>query len=213
MHGYDHGVAMHVINATVKTLHKLEDDLHLVRNTVVKRLTARMHNLCNSLDTKHTTLLGFDNQSIVTLFETLTTPNKKGEKESPIVDAGDVQKFMLALPYLLDGLADEELAAYNDRKAPAFRIKDPIPDVKMAINEWLHWYKSFRMPEPDEDDVARLTDMGKALMGTLERVFPFKVRVGNSNKTRTPPSFEYMVAYISLYMIKSRPRSNLSTTS
>jgi hypothetical protein len=49
MHGYDHGVAMHVINATVKTLHKLEDDLHLVRNTLIKRLTARMHNLCNSL--------------------------------------------------------------------------------------------------------------------------------------------------------------------
>ncbi len=110
---------MHVINATVKTLHKLEDDLHLVRNTLVKRLTAGMHNLCNSLDTKHTTPLGFANQSIVTLFETLITPNKKGEKQSPTVDAGDVQKLMLALPYLLDGLVDEELAEYNDRKAAA----------------------------------------------------------------------------------------------
>jgi hypothetical protein len=140
----------------------------------------------NSLrvDTKHTTLLGFANQSIVTLFETLTTPNKQGEKQSPIVDAGDVQQLMLALPYLLDGLADEELAAYNDRKAPALRIKDPIPDVNMVINEWLHWYESFRMPEPDDDNVARLTDMGKALMGTLERVFLFQVRVGISDKTR-----------------------------
>jgi hypothetical protein len=137
-HAYDHGVAMHVINATVKTLHKLEDDLHLVRNTLVKRLTARMHNLCNSVDTKHTTILGFANQSIVTLFETLTIPNKKGEKQSPIVDVGDVQKLMLAVPYLLDGLADEELAVYNDRKAAALRIKDPIPDVNMVINEWLH---------------------------------------------------------------------------
>ena len=141
MHGYDHGVAMHMINATVKTLHKLEDDIHIVKNTLVKRLTARMHNMCSSLDTKHTTLLGFANQSIVTLFETLTTPNKKGEKQHPIVDAGDVQKLMLALPYLLDGLADEELAAYNDRKAQASRIQDPIPKVSMAFNEWLHWYK------------------------------------------------------------------------
>ena len=174
-----------MINATVKTLHKLEDDIHIVKNTLVKRLTARMHNMCSSLDTKHTTLLGFANQSIVTLFETLTTPNKKGEKQHPIVDAGDVQKLMLALPYLLDGLADEELAAYNDRKAQAARIQDPIPNVSMAINEWLHWYKLFRMPEPDEDDVARLTDMGKALLSTLEHVFPFKVRVGNSNKTRS----------------------------
>ncbi len=55
----------------------------------------------------------------------------------------------------------------------------------MAINEWLHWYKSFRMPEPDDDDVARLTAMGKALMGTLERVFSFQVRVGDSDKTRS----------------------------
>jgi hypothetical protein len=97
-----------------------------------------MHNLCNSVNTKHTALLGFANQSIVTLFETLTTPNKKGEKESPTVDAGDVQKLMFALPYLLDGLADEELEVYNDRKAAHLRIKDPIPDVNMAINEWLH---------------------------------------------------------------------------
>ena len=29
---------------------------------------------------------------------------------------------------------------------------------------------------PDEDDVARLTDMSEALLGTLEHVFPFKVR-------------------------------------
>jgi hypothetical protein len=42
---------------------------------------------------------------------------------------------MLALPYLLDGLADEELAAYNDRKAQAARIQDPIPKVSMAIND------------------------------------------------------------------------------
>ena len=35
-----------------------------------------------------------------------------------------------------------------------------------------------RTPEPDDDDVARLTNMGKALLGTLERVFPFKVRYG-----------------------------------
>jgi hypothetical protein len=57
--------------------------------------------------------------------------------------------------------------------------------VNMAINEWLHWYKSFRMPEPDDDYVAQRTAMGKALMGTLERMFPFQVRAGNSDKTRS----------------------------
>ena len=178
MHAYDHGVAMHMIHAIVKTIHKLEVDLGLPKNTLLNRLTERMHNLCSSLDTKHTTLMGFTNQSIVTVFETLTTPGKKGQKQSPIVDAGDVQKLMLTLPYLLDGLADEELEAHNSARAVAARIADPIPETCMAINEWLHWYKLFRTPEPTDDDVDRLTDMGKALLSTLERVFPFKVKVG-----------------------------------
>ena len=80
MHAYDHGVAMHMIHAIVKTIHKLEVDLGLPKNTLLNRLTERMHNLCSSLDTKHTTLMGFVNQSIVTVFETLTTPGKKGAR-------------------------------------------------------------------------------------------------------------------------------------
>ena len=175
MHAYDHGVAMHIINAIVKMVHKLEDDLGLVRNVVLNKLTARMHNMSCSLLSKHTTLMGFTNQSIVTLFETLTTPNKKGQKTSPIVDAGDVQKLMLALPYLLDGLADHAIAEYNAGLAPTDRVSDPIPSAIMAVNEWLHWYHLFRHPEPDDDDIDRLTDMGKALLTTLENVFPFKV--------------------------------------
>ena len=178
MHAYDHGVAMHIITAVVKTLHKLEIDLGLPKNTLVNKLTARMHNLCASLETKHTTLLGFTNQSIVTLFETLSTPNKKGQKQSPIVDAGDVQKLMLTLPYLLDGLAANAIEAHNAGLPAADRVVDPIPDAIMAINEWLHWYRDFRNPEPDDDDVDALTAKGKALLSTLERVFPFKVRVG-----------------------------------
>ena len=178
MHAYDHGVAMHITKACVLMLHKLEVDLGLPKNTLVKRLTARMHNMCSSLDAKHANLLGFTNQSVVTLFETLSTPGKKGQKQSPIVDAGDVQKLMLTLPYLLDGLADEEIERHNSTCAVANRLVDPIPDACMAINEWLHWYKLFRTPEPDEDDVDRLTGMGKALFSTLERVFPFKVKVG-----------------------------------
>jgi hypothetical protein len=118
----------------------------------------------------------------VTLFETLTTPGKKGQKQSQIVDAGDVQKLMLNLPYLLDCLADEEINAQNARCAAADSVADPIPDAIMAIrvNEWLHWYRKFRLPEPDDDDVAQLAAMGKALLSTLERVFPFKVKVGKS---------------------------------
>ena len=49
MHAYDHGVAMQILTASVRTLHKLEDDLGLPRNTLVKKLTARVHNLCSKL--------------------------------------------------------------------------------------------------------------------------------------------------------------------
>lgn len=183
MHAYDHGVAMHIITAIVKTIHQLETDLGLPQNTLLHKLNARLHSLCSSLDSKHTTLMGFTHQSIVTLFETLTTPNKKGQKQSPIVDAGDVQKLMLLLPSLLDGLADEALAEHvAGGGAP---LADPFPAVNLAINEWLSWYHLYRKPEPDEDDVARLTDMSEALLSTLEHVFPFKVRVGKNGTMRS----------------------------
>ena len=144
MHAYDHGVAMHIINALVKTIHKFEMDVGLQRNTVLHKLSARLHNLCSSLDSKHTTLMGFTNQSIVTVFETLTTPNKKGKKQFPIVDAGDVQKLMLVLPYVLDGLADEFIGQHNARQAQANHVVDPFPEAIIAVNEWLHWYNTNR---------------------------------------------------------------------
>ena len=37
------------------------------------------------------------------------------------------------------------------------------PDMTiMAVNDWLHWYHLFRHPEPDDDDIDQLTNMGKA---------------------------------------------------
>ena len=42
----------------------------------------------------------------------------------------------------------------------------------------LYRYRLFRDPTPDDDDVAELTAQGKALLKTLQRVFPFKVQIG-----------------------------------
>ena len=141
VHAYDHGVSMHINTAiqVIKTIHKLEVGLGVPRNSIIQKLTARLQNLSSSLYSKHTTLMAFTHQSIVSLFETLTTPNKKGKKQSPIVDASDVQKLMLVLPYVLDGLAEPEISEYNARSAPGSRISDPFPAVIMAVNEWLHW--------------------------------------------------------------------------
>jgi hypothetical protein len=64
-------------------MHQLEDVLGLSRNTLTAKLTGRLQNLCSSLNSKHTTLMGFTNQSIVSLFETLTGLDKKGTQAVP----------------------------------------------------------------------------------------------------------------------------------
>ena len=64
-----------------------------------------MHILCNTLVVKHTTLMSFVNHLIVDCLEKFTKPTKKGDQQHPIVDATDVQRLRLALPFLLDDLA------------------------------------------------------------------------------------------------------------
>ena len=49
----------------------------------------------------------------------------------------------------------------------------------MVILARIHRYSRYRDPTPDEDDVAKLTEMGKAFLKTLKRIFPFEVKVGS----------------------------------
>jgi len=85
MHAYDHGVAINICKAIVKTMHQLEDVLGLSRNTLTAKLTGRLLNLCSSLNSKHTvtTLMGFTHQSIVSLFETFHRTGQKGTQAVP----------------------------------------------------------------------------------------------------------------------------------
>ena len=85
MHAYDHCVAMHILTAIVKTIHKLEDDLGLPRNSILNKLTARLHNLSGSLLSKHTTLMGFTHQCIIAVFETMTTLSKRAKSRRPLL--------------------------------------------------------------------------------------------------------------------------------
>ena len=186
MLAYDHGVAMKILYATIRYLQDFEIKLGLPKNTLVQKLTARMHNLCNTLGIKHITLMSFVHQSIVDCLETYTTPKKNGDMQSPIVDATDVQRLMLALPFLLDDLVRVELEDFNRGKPAAQKLADPMPEVIMAVNEWLHWYHLYRAEEADDDSNARLTTMGNDLIDTLQRVFPYRVKVApRSDKTRS----------------------------
>jgi hypothetical protein len=48
----------------------------------------------------------------------------------------------------------------------------------MLIIACIYRYSLYRDPTPDEDDVAKLTEMGKTLLKNLKRIFPFEVKVG-----------------------------------
>ena len=147
MHAFDHGVAMTIIAAIVRLLQELALLLGLEKNYFVEKLRARFHSLCSTLEMKHTTLMSFVNQSIVDCLDTFFKSKAPGKKSNqPMVDATDVQRLMLALPFLLDGLADKEVKAFNAGKAPADRVVDLVPDAIMAVNEWLHWYHMYRLP-------------------------------------------------------------------
>ena len=149
MHAYDHGVAMTIITAIMHMLQILAEKLGIGTNALVVKLSSRMHNLCSTLDVKHTTLMSVVNQSIVDCLETYTTPNKKGEKQNPIVDASDVQRLMLALPFMLDDLVREELVDFNQGKPDAQKLADPMPAAIEAVNEWVHWDHLYRAEELD----------------------------------------------------------------
>ena len=118
MHAMDHGNSISICSGVVKRLQVLAEELGQARGYFVTKLTARLYHVCDSQDRRHLTLFNFVNQSVLEQFEKLSQvggPNKKGEKPAPrIVDASDMQALMVCLPYLLDGLADDEIQSYAE---------------------------------------------------------------------------------------------------
>ena len=82
----------------------------------MQRLRWRLHGLCYSADIQHVTRLTLGSQRILEEFEGLNKniwTKKHGGK--PIVDASDVAKLLLALPFVLDGLGQSELDTVDRR--------------------------------------------------------------------------------------------------
>ena len=74
-----------------------------------------MLNLCDSPFVQHITLLTLGNQKILEGLEVIDKEvrTKKKTRGQPIVDANDVEKLLLTLIFVLDGLGKPELDAYN----------------------------------------------------------------------------------------------------
>ena len=110
--------------------------------------SALLHNHCKNLEVKHTNCKSFVNQSIVDCLDTfIASQGNRKNPSQPMMDASDVQGLMLAMPYLLDGLAFDEVETDNGTWSAVDRVLDPVPEANSVVNEWLHWYHLHRQPE------------------------------------------------------------------
>ena len=147
MHGNEHGIHVLCIKCTVRAIRDHEVELGLRPDTLVARMKARLHGLCDSPHAQHITLLTLGNQKILEGWDSLNKEmkTKKKVRSQPIVDANDVAKLLLALIFVLEGLGQPEREAHNRRQArPRDRISDPFPPIIGALNSYLHAYHMYR---------------------------------------------------------------------
>ena len=140
MHGQEHGVQIYMLKSTIKEILKLETQLKLKNTGVLKRrLFARLLRLCDSASVQHVTLLTLGNQKILDAVEKWGSAAKDKGKEAPMVDAMDVQMLILAMPFVMDGLAEKELTKFNSGKRRQDQVADPCRPIIGAFNDYLQW--------------------------------------------------------------------------
>ena len=89
---------------------------------------------------------------------------KDKAKEAPLVDAMDAQMLMLAMPFVLEGLAHQELTRFNAGKRPRDQVADPFRPIIGAYNDYLHWYSMYRSRQQTEHQVARMDTKSEDLL-------------------------------------------------
>ena len=183
MHGQEHGTCMRMLDGTVIVVCELQRTLKLHNNILIKRLFRRLYQLCISSKIQWVTMLRMSNQKVMKamkLFLTNARLRMKGKAKSdisdPMCDANDVLKAMLAMPFVLDDLAKDELEAHNSTVANhRDRIKNPFPGMIVTYNDYLHWYMLYRAKALTEHEVQRMDDMSLALLKRLVKTFPHGV--------------------------------------
>jgi hypothetical protein len=181
MHAHEHGTCDKMMEGSVVVVGNLQRDLKFrkMNNTLIKRLLKRMHVMCNSSKTQWVTMLRFSNQKVLLALAKHWQNYKKRQRGAssdgghPMCDANDVAKAMLAMPFILDGLADKELKAFNASVSnPRARVRDPCPNMISAYNKFLHWYLMYRARNLTEDETQHLDVKGKEVLRTLVSAFP-----------------------------------------
>jgi hypothetical protein len=176
MHALEHGVFQTIFKCIILSLQRISVEMipdasdrqkSLCKNLIANRFIDRMHLLCDKRSTMHTTLVCFQNQSILQFFQALAN----GEKAPSQVDCSDVQKMMLQIPFLLHGItyADEHRLSGSDQSKFVARTLRIIETVSLM----LRWYSVYRQPSISVAELDEFHEMSKLLMKETKETFDF----------------------------------------
>ena len=85
-------------------------------------------------------------------------------------DATDMQKLILTVPFLLDGLAaDRDILKLLQEKK--IRVNDPIPGMIQCWNDYIRWYHLYRRGDINAPALDVLDTMGCDLLDSLPVIF------------------------------------------
>ena len=85
-------------------------------------------------------------------------------------DATDMQKLILTVPFLLDGLAaDRDILKLLQEKK--IRVNDPIPGMIQCWNDYIRWYHLYRQGDINAPALDVLDTMGRDLLDSLPVIF------------------------------------------
>lgn len=87
--------------------------------------------------------------------------------------AGRMQLLMMALPFALRDLLNQELAIIR-RVLPRAEVEDPCPDMVRALNSFLDFFTMGRSMLLPVADLPELTNRHGIMLETLQDVFPEK---------------------------------------
>ena len=95
--------------------------------------------------------------------------------------------YGLALPFVLDGLGQPELEAYNSRQVRARdRLSDPVRPIIGALNEYLHAYHMYRAEAPSVTEIVTLDTKSRQALDTLhwrlQRMIPYSVTLAGGRQ-------------------------------
>ena len=100
------------------------------------------------------------------------------------MDASDVAKLLLALPFVLDGIGQPDLEAYNSRQE--HRLSDPFRPIIGALNEYLHSYHMNQSEAPSVTEIVTLDTKSRQALDTLhwrlQRMIPYSVTLAGGRQ-------------------------------